>query len=374
MAIQSSYRAPDTTTVRKFLQGDGWMALAMCGLVLAGLMSVYSTAVGHGHPGLFKKQLLMVIIGIAPFLIFWRIPLNSLRSAASVLWLLNVGLLGLVLFGGSSAKGAQRWIELGFMQFQPSELSKILCVLTLAAFYSNRREEIGSLKVFALSFLHVAPTLVLVFKQPHLGATVVVLVVWVTASLIAGVRLSHLVIGLLALGLIGGATQLRGYQLDRIAAMSKNDERGSNYQVSMAELAFGSGGLYGTGYLKGEVKPKVPEQDDDFIFSVVGEEGGFAVCAMVLALYTFLLVRIWLAMVRTLDLFARICAAGVFAILGFHLFVNLAMNLQLVPVVGLWLPFMSSGGTAMWLCLACVGLGQNVVRQQQKHWFSPTSG
>jgi rod shape determining protein RodA len=374
MALQSSYRAPESTTVRKFLQGDGWMALAMFGLVLAGLMAVFSTAKGNGTPGLIKKQVLMTLIGTVPFLLLWRLPLNGLKSAANFLWVLNVGLLSFVLLGGSSAKGAQRWIELGFMQFQPSELSKLLCVLTLAAFFSKRREEVGTFKVFAMSFLHVAPTLILVFKQPHLGATVVVLVVWATACLISGIKASHLILGLLVLGIGGGATQLRGYQEDRIKAMRKSDELGMNYQVTMAELAYGSGGLFGTGYLKGEVKPKVPEQDDDFIFSVVGEEGGFAVCAMVLSLYTFLLVRIWLAMVRTLDMFARICAAGVFAILGFHMFVNLAMNLQLVPVVGLWLPFMSSGGTAMWLCLACVGLGQNVVRQQQKHWFRPTSG
>ncbi|MBL8086787.1 MAG: rod shape-determining protein RodA [Chthonomonas sp.] len=360
-----------------FLELDWILMIATAILVCSGLLAVYSSVSGGPTPELFKKQLILTAVGIVPFVLFWRIPAVAFQRAAAVLYALNVLLLSFVLFAGHNAKGAQRWVEFGGFQFQPSELTKILTVITLAAFFHRRRDRMKEFSTFALSFLHVAPILFLIFKQPHLGATIVVFISWFTLCLIAGIPWRTLGIFVVVCAtlvggtlLVGKSGWLHGYQADRISAMFSNDEQGDDYQVLRAEMAYGAGGVMGQGFLKGEIKRYVPEQQNDFIFSVVGEEGGLVVCGMVLFAYAVLFSRIWLILIRTGDLFGRLCAAGVLAVLSFHTLINLAMNLQLAPVVGLWLPFMSYGGTAMWLCLGCVGLAQNVYRQDAESVFN----
>lgn len=376
MRAHTNISRRDETSVQSLFKMDPWMLLATIVLVIAGLMAVNSAAIGQGKPDLFKKQLILTAVGLIPFAIFWKVRIASWRSAASVLWVVNNLMLLGVLFAGHKVKGSQRWIEIGFFQFQPSEMSKILLIVTLSAFYAARKDKIHELKTVLLSLAHVAPTLFLIFRQPHLGATAVCALSWLVITIIAGVPWRNLVITLVALialvgvGVAAGKIGLHLYQLERVTAMKQDDELGADYQVTRAEIAYGVGGVFGTGYLKGDVKSKVPEQHNDFIFSVVGEEGGLIVCTLILIAYTFLYLRIWMVMIRSTDLFGRLAAAGVFTVLGFHTIINLGMNLQLAPVVGLWLPFMSYGGTAMWLCLGCVGLAQNVYRSSGETVFS----
>jgi rod shape determining protein RodA len=153
--------------------------------------------------------------------------------------------------------------------------------------------------------------------------------------------------------------------------MKRNDRQGKNWQTDRAEIAFGVGGVSGAGFGNGQQKAGhfIPEQHNDFIFTVVGEEGGLIGCTLVLAAFGFFFFRVFLIMHLATDPFYRMIAAGIFAILGFHTFVNIAMVLQIVPVVGLWLPFLSYGGTALWLCMACVGLLLNIRRREKPLLF-----
>ncbi|MCW5942561.1 MAG: rod shape-determining protein RodA [Fimbriimonadaceae bacterium] len=331
-------------------------------LLLVGLMALYS--VGYQRTdSRFGRQVLNLLVGMVPFSIFAFVRPHTWRKAAHTLYGLNLVFLVAVLLVGTNVNGARRWIELGPLQFQPSEMAKLFTVLTLSAFFASRADEIRKPSTFALSFLHVLVPLLLVFKQPHLGATLVILFTWLAISLYAGVPLRYLGGSVLAVSLVlvGGYFVpgiLKDYQKERIKALFVHDVEGSDYQTSRAEIAYGVGSVMGTGYLKGQQKQSgfIPEQDTDFIFSVVGEEGGLIGCTLVLAAFGLFFYRVWLIGFQAVEPFNKMVVGGILALIGFHMTVNLFMNLQMGPVVGLWLPFLSYGGTALWLCLSCVGL------------------
>ncbi len=341
---------------------DFALMLIVLALIGTGLLTLFSVSDGRSD-GKYLRQALNVAVGIVPFAIFAFANPIAWRKFASTLYGINLMMLVAVIVAGTTVNGAKRWIEIGPLQFQPSEMAKLSLVLTLSAFYANRPGEVRRFSTFALSFLHVAVPMALVFKQPHLGASLVLVVVWLSVSLYAGVP-RRFVLGSVLAGavLLAGAYfapgVLKDYQKQRVRALFVYDAAGHSYQTDRAEIAFGVGGVTGTGFLKGQQKKNgfIPEQDTDFIFTVIGEEGGFLGCVIVLALFGALFYRIWLVGYVTREPYYKMVVGGILAMIGFHTLVNLAMNLQLGPVVGLWLPFLSYGGTAMWLCLACIGL------------------
>jgi len=356
---------------------DWWLVGATLGLLLFGLSSQYSIEGGR-FGGNFAKQLVWLVTGLVPAAVFFLVSPAGWRRVGTALYVGNVLLLAAVLVAGSRVKGAQRWIEVGSFQFQPSEMAKLLLVITLANFLYSRRDSLHRFSAFALSFLHALPVILLVFKQPHLGATIVLFVIWLAVCVGAGVPMRFVFatagLGVAFLGLayvlkIPGV--FKEYQVGRVEGLLRGDEQRERFQTSRAEIAFGVGGLTGAGFLKGEQKAGryIPEQDTDFVFTVVGEEGGFVGCLLVLALFGLLFFRAWWIMFRADELYDKILAAGVLGLLSFHTIVNLSMNLQLIPVVGLWLPFLSRGGTALWLCLSCVALLLNIHRRQRPVLF-----
>ncbi len=355
---------------------DGWLILATLLLLVVGLMSLYSIDYSAGGSRHFSRQLLRLAIGGLPLLLFLLVNPKALQRNATAIYLLNLGLLALVLIAGQRSGGAQRWVSMGPIEFQPSEMAKLLTVITLAAFFAQRQEHVGRLGTYALSLLHIAVPLGLIFVQPHLGASLAILIAWLGVSLVAGVRFRYLaatVLGAAALLAVAFTVPgvLKDYQLERVRAMFGGDPQGSKFQVLRAQYAFAAGGLTGVGYLKGEQKRAgfVPEQHTDFIFTVIGEEGGLVGCTLVLAAFGFFFYRIWLIILRASDPFYRLLAAGIYSVLAFHALVNIGMNLELLPVVGLWLPFMSYGGTAIWLCLASVGLLLNIRARERPVLF-----
>lgn len=357
---------------------DGWLLLSSLLLLLAGLMSLYSIARVPGNPNVFLRQLLNFALGLVPFAIFFFTDPRFWRRVAPVLYGFNILLLVGTIALGFKAGGAQRWIELGPIQFQPSEAAKLLTVLTLATFFANRKATIKQASTFFLSLLHVAIPAALIFIQPHLGATLVILVIWLSVALAANVPLKYITISGLALILAVTAAfmvpgVMKDYQKSRVVGLfqGQDDEQGKGFQTSRAQIAFGMGGVLGEGFGKGKQKSgnHIPEQETDFIFTVVGEEGGLIGSTMVLACFGFFFYRVWLTMLRATEPFYRMVAGGIYGLLMFHTFVNIGMLVGVVPVVGLWLPFMSYGGTALWLCMACVGVLLSIRRREKPVLF-----
>jgi rod shape determining protein RodA len=361
--------------IRSERRFDWWLVVASVLLLGIGLASLYSIDHAWNSP-FFGRQLLRIGVGLIPFMLLLWIDPHIWRRLAVPIYLLNLFLLYAVLVFGRTGGGAQRWIEIGPLDFQPSELAKLFTVLFLSAFLIARHDRIQKLSTFVLSFVLLLPSIILLLRQPHLGAILVLIVAWLAISLIAGVRVRLLVGTVLAVvAALVLALQVPGllkdYHVERVRGLLNPDEQGNAYQVSRAMMAFGSGGTTGVGFLRGEQKAGkfIPEQQTDFIFTVIGEEGGLVGCTIVLGIFAFFFYRIWLVMFRAQDLYYRMLAAGIFAILGFHAIVNMGMNLGLLPVVGLWLPFVSYGGSAMWLCMGALGLLLGIKRREKPVLF-----
>jgi rod shape determining protein RodA len=362
---------------------DAWLVVASVLLLVVGFMSLYSEGGGRHDLSSFKKQAINAVIGIIPFSIFAWVNPRFWQRIAVPIYIGNLAMLAAVLLFGKSAKGAARWIDIGPLQFQPSELAKLLIILTLASFYASRTDRIAHPMTFFLGLAHAILPALLIYKQPHLGAFGVILATWFAISLVAQVPLRYLltfaaaVVGFSAI--VWAVPPIRNrvldrYQIERILGLFNldgEDVQGRDWQTYRAAIAFAEGGVTGTGFGNGRQKAGqfIPEQRNDFIFTVVGEEGGLIGSTLVLLLFGFLFYRIFLIMHLATEPFFRMVAGGIFAVLGFHTFVNIAMVLQLLPVVGLWLPFLSHGGTALWLCMACIGLLLNIRRRENPVLF-----
>jgi rod shape determining protein RodA len=315
------------------------------------------------------KQMMFAAIGIGVFYVFNTVRLEFFRSAASILYVVNILLLVATRFAGKSRGMAERWIAIGPLQFQTSEVSKLLLAITLAAYFANREEKINEPSTFYGALIHAAPILALILAQPHLGATLALLFMTLNILIQAGSPWKFFpvtVIALIGIGFAGWFIPglMPEYMRGRVEAKldqyvyGKRDPRGSDYQQEQAMLAIGSGGASGTGFFQGEQKAAgvIPDQQTDFVFSVIGEEGGFTGSVLVIGLFGAFFFFVWRRVFLATSMMSRLVAAGLFAVLAFHTIVNLAMVLRFGPVVGLWLPFMSSGGTALWMCMGAVGL------------------
>lgn len=349
-------------------------------LLIAGLLTLYSESIQHDGGSTFKKQLMNFGLGLVPFGLFALSHPHFWRRHANIIYILNCGMLASVLVIGKRLNGAQRWIGVGPIQIQPSEFAKFLLAITICAFFANRMDEIKSPKTFLLSLLHVSVPALLIFKQPHFAAMLVLVVIWLAASLVGEVPLKFFGIMLAVVVAFGIAAPmipgvLKDYQKERWKGflMGQNEMSGPSkgpgkkardisYQTDRAAIAFGVGGVSGSGFLKGEQKQAhfVPYQSSDFVFTVVGEEGGLIGCGLVLLTFGFFFFRAWLIMLRAQDKYYQMLVGCIIAMLAFHMTVNLWMVLKLIPVAGLWLPFFSAGGSALWLCMACVGMLLNI--------------
>jgi rod shape determining protein RodA len=373
---------PTTESRNEKVGLDWWLLGSAVILVLIGLAAIYSTGYNESTKE-FKKQLINIVLGIFPMSIFAFCHPRLWAKASTVVYGINLALLVSVLLVGRSINGSARWVGFGPIQFQPSELSKIMIVLTLATFYASRQERIKSFSTFALGFLHIFIPVLLIMKQPHLGASLLVLTVWVALSLVAGVSPKYMLTAIgsfiLLTTLVFNSPSVRhvvitDYQWERVTGLLGIETKGKSvkdkrYQVEVASYAFANGGISGTGYLKGEVKKRVPEVSSDFIFSCVGEEFGLMGCFVVLGVFGMFFYRIWLGMLNAADLYYQLIMAGILTIFGFHLVVNAGMVLGVLPVVGMWLPFLSAGGTAIWLCMSLVGLALNVRARERAVLF-----
>lgn len=309
------------------------------------------------------KQLVFAAIGIILLIVCASIKQKTWVKLSPVLYSISVVALLAVRFLGKEVNGARRWIDFGPLQFQPSEVAKVFLIITLSCYFANRQGQIQELKTYFGSLAHVAPIVLLVLAQPHLAGSISLIMIWLAISLYAGVPWKYVGLTVLSVALIFGVALMTpklmpAYMMKRIHAMKKPNAKDSTYQQDRAKIAFGMGGVSGVGYLRGEQKAAryIPEQQNDFIFTVIGEEGGLIGATLTLAAFIFFFARVWLVGYRSMVPFSQMISAGVLAVLGFHTMVNLGMNVGILPVAGLWLPFISYGGTALWMCLSCVGL------------------
>ncbi|GHD63654.1 rod shape-determining protein RodA [Thalassobaculum fulvum] len=354
--------APEMTLGQKLAAVNWLMVLLIVAIASVGFAMLYSAANGSVSPWAYRQAIrfgfgLVVMLTIAMVDIrFW------MRSA----YLLYAGVLVLLVgveIMGEIGMGAQRWIDLGLFQLQPSELMKITLVLALARYFHGLTwEEVGNPLNLIPPLLMIAMPVVLVLRQPDLGTALMIIMGAGATFFLAGVRIWKF-LTLIGLGMaaVPIAWQfMRGYQKQRILTFlnPESDPLGSGYHITQSKIALGSGGIFGKGFLEGSQSHLnfLPEKQTDFIFTMLAEEFGMVGGLALIGLYVLVIAYGFAIAIRARSQFGRLVALGVTTTLFLYLFINVAMVMGLIPVVGVPLPMISYGGTAMLTIMLGLGM------------------
>jgi len=314
-----------------------------------------------------KKQVFFVMIGMGAMVLMTKLDYHRLKKLAYPGVFLSVILLLLIFvpYLGIKAGGARRWLNLGFVSFQVTELAKVCIVLFLAHFLTRKA---NYLKTFSrgilIPLLVTFVIIVMVALQPDFGATVMIAMILMLMLFLAGCRITHLA-GMTALLIPAAVWMLmfKSYRIDRLNVFLNpwNDPGNKGFQIIQSLLSFGSGGTFGVGIGDGMQKLfYLPEPHTDFILSVIAEESGFVGVATIILLFAALIVRGFIVAFRAPDLFGTLLAAGLTMILAMGVFINIAGVMGLIPLKGLTLPFLSYGGTSLVMSLVTVGILLNI--------------
>lgn len=360
---------------------DYQLLLSVVIICVAGILAINSATQADPHAmDYVRKQAAGVVVGLVIVLaIATREYQVLIGRVARYLYPINLVLLSVVLVShfSHSSHGAQRWISVGPIEIQPSEFAKIILICTLALFLTREHNSIRTWSTVLKSLVHIGLPMLLIFKQPDLGTALVLLAIWFGMMAIAGSNIGHL-LAVLAVGIVLFAGMwhynvIHQYQKDRLEVFVNPgaDPQDTGYHLHQSEIAIGSGGFAGEGYGLGtESNGKfIPEQHTDFIFTIVGEEGGFIGCVLLLALYLLALERGVRAMAGCDDLFGRLLAAGILSMLTFHIVVNAGMTMGIMPVVGVPLPCFSYGLSSLLVNLVAFGLLLSIAARRKRVVF-----
>jgi rod shape determining protein RodA len=364
---------------RRLLKYFDWFSILIILLLSTiGILTIYSATrplPGAEHALFYKKQFYWLCISLSAFLIAITIDYKWLYTYSYFILGFGILLLILVIVTGTVGLGAKRWLSLGFFSFQPSEFFKIFFVIAFSRYLSDVepavKEGFGFLEISKIMFYLLLLPMSLIIVQPDLGTALMLLFIFTAMMLVSGIKrkviVISLIIGLIAFPFIKPIVWsqfLKGYQKNRIIAFLDTDidPKGIGYQIKQSKISIGSGGFLGKGYMEGTQGHLrfLPERHTDFIFAVFGEEFGFIGSMVIFFLYLTLLLRGIETAFLAREAFGRFLALGVTAMLFFYFTVNIGMTLGMMPVVGVPMPFMSYGGTALLSNFMAVSILVNV--------------
>jgi rod shape determining protein RodA len=361
---------------RRLIFNFDWSILfAALALSLIGVSTIYSATrplLDAGQQSFYIRQMywiglsLIFFIGVISFDYRWYIRSSYLLYAVGVI------LLILVFFVGRKGMGAQRWIPIGPISFQPSEFFKLIFIFAISRYLSDRREgvKLGLVELAKLTILFFIVPGLLIAKQPDLGTALILFFIFMAMIFMAGVRkrliVLTIIIGMISMPFVGNIFWggLKGYQKQRIVAFMDPDvdPQGVGYHIKQSKVTIGSGGFAGKGYMKGTQGPLrfLPEKHTDFIFSIYAEEWGFTGGIFLFLLYLFIILRGLDTAIKARDPEGCYLSIGITSMFAFYFIVNIGMTLGMAPVVGAPLPFMSYGGTALLSNFLALGVLENV--------------
>ena len=341
--------------------------------------------VGSAEPTLQSRQVMGAILGFTAMLVISLIDYNWVLRFKWILYVINVIFLIWVDIAGDRGGGAVRWLNLGFIRFQPSDLTKIIMVLFFAKFLMDHEEELNTLKGILICCALIAPSLVLIYMQPNLSTTICIAVLFFMLLFIGGLNYKLIGIGvavavpliILFLVLVMREDQklINNYQRERIMAYfdpDNYDYNDDNYQQDKAVMAIGSGQLNGKG-LNNNTTTSVKNgnfiaaPETDFIFAIIGEELGFVGCCVVIFLLLLIVIQCIIIGIRSQNLSGQIICGGVASLIGVQSFINIGVATKLLPNTGLSLPFVSYGLTSIVCFFMGIGFVLNVGLQPKKH-------
>jgi rod shape determining protein RodA len=375
------FREPrERVAAMPMLRVDPLLLLATLGLIACSVYVVGSATQDDiaGNPNYYLyRQLAYGLVGLVFMFALSRFDYSRLREWRFGIYGTMIGLILVVLAIGSAAKGSTRWIPLPFFNLQPSELGKLFLVLALAAFMVERMRRLSEVETTSRILLLAILPAMLVIIQPDLGSGLVYMAIAVAILFVAGTKWTHFVVlgalatGAIAVVLVGapavGVEVLKPYQVDRLTAFVNptDDPRKQGYQLKQSIVGIGAGQKTGRGQ-EGATQTKlnfIPEHHTDFIFSVVGEEFGFAGGALILAFYALLIWRALRILTMAKNLYGALIVGGITAMLMFQVFVNVGMTIGIMPITGVPLPLMSYGGSSVIVTFMAIGILQSVHAQ-----------
>jgi len=392
--------------------------LPVIGLIIFGLLAIYSSTVNHPTAsGNFQKQVVFVIISLFVFFVTFSLPLQSFKKFAIALYAVSIFFLVAVLVIGKTVYGAKSWFGIGGFGFQPSELAKLGTILMLSYWLTYKSRDINNLKDIGVALLIGVFPVALIMLEPDMGTSIVFLVITVSLIFWSGISLFGLFVVLspgivtfasilgtyafiVALLLVVAALfffkkdlfnstavfiinlsagfffdyiyrVLKPHQQKRIASFldPSADPLGAGYNALQAKVAIGSGGFWGKGFLHGNQTQLrfIPEQWTDFIYCVIGEEFGYIGSMIVILLFLIIFLRLFKLSATAKDRFSVLVTVGVLTLLFSHFALNIGMNVGVTPVIGLPLPFLSYGGSTQFINMVMIGIVLNIYRNRKLH-------
>ena len=346
---------------------DAKLVIPIIIITLIGLVTIFSSS--SGDLNLVIKQLTRIVIGIITMVLIAQVNPDNLKLFAPILYLFTILLLALVLLFGVG-NSADRWLDLYFIRFQPSELMKILVPLMLATFYADKPLPPKTSYIF-IAILIVLVPVIMIMRQPDLGTALLIGMSGAIAILLAGMSLKFFLGGTIAAASLIPILwiNMHQYQKQRVLTFfnPETDPLGSGYHLMQSKIALGSGGFFGKGFFNGTQSKLgfVPEHSTDFIFTAFGEEFGYLGVILLMSLYLFIALRGLSISIKATDNFGRILTGTLSLTIFVYVLVNVGMVIGFLPVVGAPLPFMSYGGTSMVTLFATLGMIMSIKSHQR---------
>jgi len=353
---------------------DWFLFVLVIALIVFGAIAIYSTSFDTDKFVNFQKQGIFSIVGVALMIgIMLALDYRVLKNYSGMLYLAAVLILLVTIIFSEKTRGVYSWLNLGGVNFQPSEFVKIVLVIILAKYFSTR--DISGLKYVIISSVYVGILIVLIALQPDMGMAAIFLIVWFAMILAAGVKRKHfafLAIAIMLTGIFSWNFVFKDYQKARIVTFlnPSKDPLGRGYNIIQSKIAIGSGGFFGKGFGHGTQSQLnfLPEKNADFIFAAIAEEAGFLGVGLLLLIFACVFRQIFLAVKKTNDVFGKLLIFGSGIMIFSNFFINIAANLSLLPVTGVPLPLISYGGSSMIATLLSLGIIQSVIIRNKESY------
>ena len=348
-----------------------WILITATLLVVAiGLISIYSSSLGRGDFFNFKKQVIFFTVGFILMILLsfvdWRIFKRDSFLILTLYFLCLFSLIGLYFFA-PEIRGIKSWYKLGSFYVGPIEFTKIILIILLAKYFSMRHIEMYRYRHIILSGIYVLLPAVLFFFQPDLGSVLILIAIWIGILMISGIKIRHfLFLALCGLLIFLAAWSFfsKDYQKERIISFinPQVDPKGISWSVNQSKIAIGSGGVLGQGFGHGPQTRYgfLPEPQTDFIFAAIAEESGLVGIGILLSLFALIIWRTIKIAISARSNFPRLFATGFAILLSFQVFINIGMNLGILPIIGIPLPLVSYGGSSLVATFIALGILQSI--------------
>lgn len=355
--------------------GFEWFSiLAILFLITSSLVTIYSLSLSDENSlNIFHKQIIFFVLSLPFFIFFSFYDYRNWKLYSGIFYIASLVLLTLVLLIGKNIRGTSSWFDLGFFNFQPVEIVKIFVIIILAKYFSKNIKSITGFKDIFLSFLYIMIPVFLTIRQPDFGSAAVILVIWFGMLMMTNINkktIAAILVMIAACSFVGWNFLLKDYQKERVEVFldPQKDALGSGYNIIQSMVAVGSGGIKGKGLGYGSQSQLnfLPEKHNDFIFAVIAEENGFLGALIIVLIYGFLFYRMGIIAKESKDYFGWFLTNGIIIMFFFQVLINIGMNIGIIPIAGISLPFLSYGGSFIVVSMIALGIVQNIWKNRKK--------